>query len=44
MDIREIGWEVVDWVDVTQVTDKRRTVSKTAVKLRVPCKACMFLE
>jgi hypothetical protein len=36
MDLREIGWDGVDWIDVTQDTDKWRTFVNTVLNLRVP--------
>jgi hypothetical protein len=26
MDLKEIGWECVDWIHLAQVTDRRRAV------------------
>jgi hypothetical protein len=36
MDLREIGWDGVDWIDVAQDRDKWRTHVNTVVNLRVP--------
>jgi hypothetical protein len=36
MDLREIGWEVMDWIDVAQNRDKRRGLVNTVINLRVP--------
>jgi hypothetical protein len=44
MDLREIGLEGVDWINVTPATYKWRTVATTAKKLRVPWEAFIFLE
>jgi hypothetical protein len=34
--IREIGWEVVDWMHVAQGRDYWRAVVNTVMNLRVP--------
>jgi hypothetical protein len=36
MDLREIGWDVVDWIDLTQERDQWRAVVKTVMSIRVP--------
>jgi hypothetical protein len=36
MDLREIGWDGVDWIDVTQDRDKWRALVNTELNLRVP--------
>jgi hypothetical protein len=36
MDLREIGWGVMDWVDLTQDRDKWRALVNTAVNPRFP--------
>jgi hypothetical protein len=36
MDIREIGWQVVDWIHVAQDRDQWRAVVNTVMNLRVP--------
>jgi hypothetical protein len=36
MDLREIGWEVVDWIRVAEDRDQWRPVLNTAMNLRVP--------
>jgi hypothetical protein len=36
MDLRETGWEVVDWIHVAQDGDQRRTVVNMVMNLRVP--------
>jgi hypothetical protein len=33
MDIREIGWEVVDWIHLAQDRDQWRTVVNTVMNL-----------
>jgi hypothetical protein len=36
MDVREIGWDGVDWMDMAQDRDQWRTLVNTVLKLRVP--------
>jgi hypothetical protein len=36
MDLREIGWEGMDWIDLAQDTDQCRALVNTVMKLRVP--------
>jgi hypothetical protein len=36
MDIREIGWHGVDWVDMAQDRDQWRALVNTVSNLRVP--------
>jgi hypothetical protein len=36
MDLKKLGWEARDWIDLAQVMDKWWTVLKTAVNRRVP--------
>jgi hypothetical protein len=43
MDLREIGWEVVDWIRLTQDRDQWRAVVNTVMNLRVPEKMGNFL-
>jgi hypothetical protein len=35
-DLREVGWESVDWIDVTQDRDRWRVVVNAVTNLRVP--------
>jgi hypothetical protein len=35
MDLREIGWGVMDWIDLAQDQDRWRAVVNTAMNLRV---------
>jgi hypothetical protein len=35
MDIREIGWDAVDWIDMAQDRDQRRAFVTTVLNLRV---------
>jgi hypothetical protein len=36
MDLREIGWDGVDWVDLSQDRDHWRALVNTVVNLGVP--------
>jgi hypothetical protein len=36
MDLREIGWEGVDWIHLPQDRDKWQAVLNTVTNLRVP--------
>jgi hypothetical protein len=36
MNLREIGWDGMDWVDLAQDRDKWRTLVNTGMNLRVP--------
>jgi hypothetical protein len=36
MDLREIGWNDRDWIDLAQDRDKWRALVKAAMNLRVP--------
>jgi hypothetical protein len=36
MDLREIGWDGVDWIDMTQDRDKWRALVYTILNLLVP--------
>jgi hypothetical protein len=36
MDLREIGWNEVDWMDMAQDRDQRRATVNTVLNLRVP--------
>jgi hypothetical protein len=36
MDLRETGWDGVDWIDLAQNRDQWRTLMNTVMKLRVP--------
>jgi hypothetical protein len=36
MDLREIGWEFVDWIHLDQDRDQWRAVVNTVMKLQVP--------
>jgi hypothetical protein len=43
MDLREGGWEVVDWIHLAQDRDQWRAIMSTVMNLRVPQKAGNFL-
>jgi hypothetical protein len=36
MDLREIGWDRVDWIDMAQDRDQWRALVNTELNLRVP--------
>jgi hypothetical protein len=36
MDLREIGWVGMDWIDLAQDMDQRRALVNTVMNLRVP--------
>jgi hypothetical protein len=36
MDLTEIGWEGVDWIELAQDRDQWRDLVNTVMKLRVP--------
>jgi hypothetical protein len=36
MDLREIGWTGVDWIDMAQDIDQWRALVNTVLNLRVP--------
>jgi hypothetical protein len=36
MDLREIGWDVTDWIDLAQDRDRWRVLVNTVMNLRVP--------
>jgi hypothetical protein len=44
VDLREIGWDGVDWIDVTQDRDQWRALVNTALNIRVPLNAGKFLS
>jgi hypothetical protein len=35
-DLREIGWDDIDWIDLAQDRDQWRTLVNTVMNLRVP--------
>jgi hypothetical protein len=36
MDLREIGWDGMDWIDLARDTDQWRALVNTVMNLRVP--------
>jgi hypothetical protein len=36
MDLREIGWDDVDWIDMAQYRDQWRALVNTVLNLQVP--------
>jgi hypothetical protein len=36
MDLREIGWGGINWIDLAQDSDRRRALVNTVMNLRVP--------
>jgi hypothetical protein len=36
MDLREIGWDDMDWIDLAQDKDQWKVLVKTVMNLRVP--------
>jgi hypothetical protein len=36
IDLREIGWDGGDWIDLAQVRDQWRALVKAVMNLRVP--------
>jgi hypothetical protein len=36
MDLREIGWDSMDWIDLAQDRDQWRALMNTVMNLRVP--------
>jgi hypothetical protein len=36
MDLKEIGWDGLDWIDLAQDRDERWALLKTVMNLRVP--------
>jgi hypothetical protein len=44
MDLREIEWDGMDWIDLAQNRDKWRVFVNTVMNLRVPQNAGKFLS
>jgi hypothetical protein len=36
MDLRDIGWDGIDWIDLAQTMDRWRVLVNTVMNLRVP--------
>jgi hypothetical protein len=36
MDLREIGWDGIDWIDLAQDRDQWRALVNKVIKLRIP--------
>jgi hypothetical protein len=36
MDLREIGWGGIDWIDLAENRDQWRALTNTVLNLRVP--------
>ena len=36
MDLREVGWEIMDWIDVTQDRNRFRAFVNAVMNFRVP--------
>jgi hypothetical protein len=43
MDLREIGWEDVDWMHLAQDRDQWKSLVNAVMNLRVPYNAVYFL-
>jgi hypothetical protein len=35
-DLREIGWDGIDWIDLAEDRDQRRALVNTVMNLRIP--------
>jgi hypothetical protein len=44
IDLREIGWNGIDWIDLVQDRDQWRALVNTVLNLRVPQNAGKFLS
>jgi hypothetical protein len=44
MDLREIGWDGVDWIDLARDRDQWRALVNMVMNLRVPQNAGKFLS
>jgi hypothetical protein len=44
MNLREIEWDGMDWIDLAQDRDQWRTIVNTVMNLRVPYNAGNFLS
>jgi hypothetical protein len=44
MDLREIGWDGMDWIDLAQDRDQWRAPANTVMNLSIPENAGKFLS
>jgi hypothetical protein len=44
MDLREVGWDGMDWIDLVQDRDQRRALVNMVMNLRVPPNIRQFLS
>jgi hypothetical protein len=44
MDLREIGWDGMDWIDLAQDREQRRALVNTAMNFRISYNAGKFLS
>jgi hypothetical protein len=44
MDLGEIGWNCIDWIDLAQGRDQWKALVNTVMNLRVPLNAGKFLS
>jgi hypothetical protein len=44
MELRELGWDSMDWINLTQGMDQWRALVNTVMNLRVPKNAGKFLS
>jgi hypothetical protein len=44
MDLRERGWDIMDWIDLAQDRDQWRALVNTVINLRFPLNAGKFLS
>jgi hypothetical protein len=44
MDLRDIGWGVIDWIHLVQDKDQRRALVNTVMNLLVPENVGKFLS
>jgi hypothetical protein len=44
MDLREMGWDGVDWIDLAQGREQWKALMKTVMNLQVPYNAGKFLS